>query len=112
MLSRLFRRRPPAEDPPEVSEEAATAKRGWRQRARALFEAAWNWTILLAAIAAALVCARLTLYFWLSGGIAVEGSVAAAFRVLAGAASAAATVYLAWQIWQGVRYFRHRRNGG
>lgn len=73
--------------------------------------AAWNWIILLAAIAAALVCARLTLYFWVSAGSTSEDGVEVAFNVLAGALAAFAVVYLAWQIWHGVRYFRHRRRG-
>lgn len=88
--------------------EATPANPSLWLRIKAFFVAGWNWTILLAAIVGAIVCVRLTIGFWSSAEELQGGNEPLFFRLMAGAAAAAA-VFLLWQVGRGVRYLWHRR---
>lgn len=84
---------------------------GFWDKVKAFFVALWNWTILLAAIAGLLVCARLTYVFSRS---AWESTDFVTSLLFAGGAAAglAGVAFLGWQSWRGIRYIRHRRRQG
>ena len=108
MLSRLFGRRPPAEEPTPPSEDA---KPGPWDRIKAFFVAVWNWTILLGAVVGLIICARLSYVFVKSAWISTDTGSTLWFAGLA-VLGLAGTVFLGWQSWRGIRYIRHRRRGG
>ena len=104
MLSRLFGRKPPAEEPSQDPEP------GLWERIKAFFVLLWNWTILLAAIAGFLLCLRLTYGFWQTAMETPDTDTTLLFGAMAVAAIAGAA-FLGWQSWRGIRYLRHRRRG-
>ncbi len=106
MLNRLFRRQPPAEDPPPG--EAQSAKPGLWDCIKGFFVALWNWMILLFAIAAMLLFIRLAFVSWNSATTAADTGTILIFGGL-GVGSVAASGFLAWQVWRGARYLMHRR---
>ena len=108
MLGRLFRRKTAADDHAPAAAGTPPAKPFLGDRIKAFFVAVWIWAILLAAIAGAVICARLAVGFWSSAEDLPSGGEAFFFRLMAGT-SAAAAVFLGWQVGQGVRYLWHRR---
>lgn len=106
MLSRLFGRKPPEEE--ESPPAAEDAEPGLGARIKAFFVAVWNWTILIGAIVGLIICARLTYVFTRSAWNSADLGTTLWFAGLA-VLGLAGTVFLGWQSWHGIRYFRHRR---
>ncbi len=87
------------------------ANPGLGARITAFFIAFWNWTILLGAIVGFLVCARLSYVFVKSAWESTDLGTTLWFAGMA-VLGLAATVFLAWQSWRGIRYVWYRRRQG
>lgn len=107
MARRRARRRRTAKVGAKESAHAMPEKPGLRQRLTVYVVAAWNWMILLAAIAGMAIFARLTVALWQSADDLPAGE-ALLFQLMA-VGAAAVVAFLAWQVWRGVRYLWHRR---
>ncbi len=108
MFGRLFRRKTVVDEKAPDSADTPPAKPTLWQRITAFFVAFWNRIILLAAVIGAVICVRLAIGFWSTAEELQGGNEPLLFRLMAGAAAAAA-VFLFWQVGRGARYLWHRR---